>query len=156
MALSAVGSAIVDLDEIKSYFFEKKVAILLLMPKQSHTTGYRVVVPEVAAGVGAGIAVYSGFQAERVYVVNDRLETAGKSGRVEQQTSRRFVTASEISVVDIDIAVAYRVKTELDESVGLFHYKRVGDVYTIRVPRAPSHGGCVVGVNAYGSRSCER
>ena len=104
--MDGVAAAEVDLDEVEAQLLEEEVGVLLVVLVESDADARLVAAVIAAAGVVAGVAVNTGFQALGVDVVDDRLQTVGEALRVNLQLAAGLVAPAEVAVVDVDVVVA--------------------------------------------------
>ena len=81
------------------------------MAKHSYSMGNRILVVVEATCVSTCVTVNTRFQTKLMYVLHHRLQTLRKARRMNLKVSVG-VSASEISVIDIDISISGLVKSE--------------------------------------------
>ena len=138
------AATIVHLDEIEVPVLEIQVAVLFLVAGKAHAYAPRMAVLG-AAGIVASVAVDTCFQPKAVDVVHEWTHAVGEQLRVQAQVSV-FTSSIPVAVVDVHILVARRLQSAFVHGVGLSFDELLVDVEGECVPRAPSHGGCALGV----------
>ena len=83
--------------------------LVVVIEPHVHTLCVAVVVD--AAGVAAGVAVYSCFQPFGVYVFHHGLQAVGEACLVYEQFAGGGVASAEEAVVDVDVVEAYVLQT---------------------------------------------